>query len=592
MSARRQRMVAVVRAVAPSLAVSAAVIGLAGPRTATSLQRVDGAEMALAAARGTLAHPPGFPLYTTLLDVLVGPGVENPYAASAIVSCALTAITAAVLAALLGRMAGDRIVGAAFALAWAAAAPTLRTATDVDVFPLHHLIAVVLVAVALPLLERPSSRPWPWALLLGGVAGLGGATHPIIVLWAPLVVAALWYGANGSFAAFAGTSAVALAGAIVGLAPYLLLPLQWARAPELAFGHVETARDVVAHAMREYYGTLRASARDGESTSYVAHFLRTVAPAAPLFIVAPIVAVGLGARPGERGRVSPRRPLWLGLGLTGMLHGLFLFRLRFPPNEAIFGEVADRFYPSVLLVGALALGAVLGVASSWMRRTAAIATIAAAAWALPASLVAADARQDVLYELYVRRVLEEAPPGAVVMTSGDGMAFGSRYLQAARGIRPDVILVVLGRLPAPWAWTQLQGQLLGLADVPAPERARAVFEAARASGRAVVGGNDAAAPAGIARRPWGISWVWLRPDEVPSEEELTERILAGCASLPQEIARADSARASTVAARELWLAPLEGARAARFSHPALATALERARAGDIEGARAACRHGG
>ncbi|HEY4223992.1 MAG TPA: hypothetical protein VGO62_21700, partial [Myxococcota bacterium] len=64
---------------------------LAWPRTANTIEAVDGAEMALAAARGTLAHPPGFPVYTALVDVLVAPDNDNPYAACARISCVLNA---------------------------------------------------------------------------------------------------------------------------------------------------------------------------------------------------------------------------------------------------------------------------------------------------------------------------------------------------------------------------------------------------------------------------------------------------------------------------------------------------------------------
>jgi hypothetical protein len=177
----------------------------------------------------------------------------------------------------------------------------------------------------------------------------------------------------------------------------------------------------------------------------------------------------------------------------------------------------------------------------------------------------------------------------VLVTDSDGMSFGARYLQAALGVRPDVPVIVEGRLASSWGWAQARALLPALpVDVPPEQRLRALFDTARAEGRAIVAGNDAAAPTGVVRRPLGIAWVWLLPDEVPQDAVLVERILTACARLPDAITAVDDARPSTVVARNLWLTPLVNARRAQLPSEAIGRALDQIAAGDVVAARATC----
>ena len=50
------------------------------PRTAVGVQPGDGAEFALAAATGSLVHPPGFPVYTAITALCAKLWAGNPYA--------------------------------------------------------------------------------------------------------------------------------------------------------------------------------------------------------------------------------------------------------------------------------------------------------------------------------------------------------------------------------------------------------------------------------------------------------------------------------------------------------------------------------
>lgn len=570
-SARTGAAVAALGAAVPTLLLS-------WPRTATTLQGVDGAEMALTAARGTLLHPPGFPTYAALLQLVVGDRGEATYAACATLSALLHAGATAVLAIALTRLSGRASVGGALALVWGVSESSLRTATDADVFALHHVVLAALILAAHHAFLAPRQRAFA---LLGVLAGLGGATQPIVVLAAPLVMGACM-AAPGGVRGKARALAMVIAGAAVGLAPYALLPSMYAASPGLAFGRVVDLADVVDHALRRDYGTWSTSTRGG--TPAALRLLVGLGPVLPAVLLAPFVAAALA----WRRRVAEGAALGAALALAGLGSLAFTLVLRFP-EVPTFDEVAHRFFPTVTMLGAAAAAWILanGALDERRRRWAALgALLVPAGLGLPHALDAADARQDTLLELHLRRLLAQAPPSALFFTGGDGLSFGAVYLQQVGGMRPDVVVVVPGRLGNAWAWDALRAQLPELPDLAGHRPLATLVQAAFAQGRAVVGSNEAEAPPGVVRRPAGDVWRWS--ERAPPDLEVTQAVLGACATLPDELARRSTARASVEHARALFLAPLDRAAAAGLGGATLPEALRHLDAGDVASARRVC----
>lgn len=560
-----------------ALIVMVVVLALAVPRTALGPQAGDSSELVLVALKGTLAHPPGYPLFSLLLEGAVALSPANPFLTCALVSAALQALAAALLFVVASRTARDPVLGASAVLMWLAAPGTLVDATMAEVFALHHVVALVLTGLCLYMLEHaPSARA---LAALGLVCGLAGAHHPMIVLWAPLPLVVLWRAARAATPAtvprLAGSFVVAL---VVGLSPYLLLPMRFAHAPFFAFGHVEDLGDVLAHALRQDYGTLALNANVRGASAWSAYTLALLRTA-PLACLAVVLALVVAARRRASAHVA--------LAALVLLHVAFAVALKTGAPGALDFH-ALRFLPSIalplLLAGVAALSAL--VPRRRFARLLALTLALPSALALPAALAEADARHDTADAELVTALDARAPLGAVVLDGLDETSF-ALALEDALGKRPDRVHVVVGQLDAWWARERLRARwpfLRGL-DVDAPSWLEPVARAALADGRRVLAAPGVRAPEGLTVVAFGPFAEWLA-DPV-SDHERVERARAACAAIPPSVARIDPARTAAIALRDqAWLAPLllvpDGQRAA------FAAAVERFDAGDQEGARAAC----
>ncbi len=572
------------------LVVASIVWVLLLPRAARTVQAVgDGCEMAMAAVRGTLVHPPGFPLYTALNDLIVAGTSGDPYGVLALSSALFTGAAAGALALVFMRLGLGALVAGAGALAFGLLPAALWSGVHVEVFPLHHLLAALLLGATFAAAEpgAPRSR----LVLLGLLCGVGGAHQPIIVLWAPLVVfAGLAHlrqidGTRARLRA-AGASLLAL---VVGLVPYGTLPLREQHAPELAFGSVDSWTSLIAHALRVGYGTLRF-ARDLPEQAHapVGLFFDELARAAPLAVVAlPIAGIV----------VAIRRDGLLSAALaTALLHLVFASRLVIIEGT-IAEETARRFLPSVALALVVLLAVLLRTVRFRGRGPTALLVVGLlgpSVVALPTALPAADAARDDAATAYLRAVFDALPEHAVFFADADLDAFCVLYEQHALGRRPDVLTLATGRLGSRWYRDDLALTPLG-AGLSFDERAdRAAWaRAAIATGRRVFSTLGMAAPAGFIARPVGVVAELFPTGQPPADRELVERNLARCAHWPDVVVDDRSGRRSSDHIRRAFLASARAAaRAGRAAAPEAAAALARAvtlvEGGDSAAARRVC----
>ncbi len=159
----------------------------------------DGGDLISAAVTNGVPHPPGYPLYTLLLQAwLWGLGVIAPASELAWRSNLLSATAAAAAVGITTHLAYTMRAGttlhkalsaALVGLAWAISPLLWGQAIITEVYALHALLFVMLVWIAwggMPYatLRRP--------LLLGFVIGLGLAHHLTIVLLLPALLYWLW----------------------------------------------------------------------------------------------------------------------------------------------------------------------------------------------------------------------------------------------------------------------------------------------------------------------------------------------------------------------------------------------------------------
>lgn len=241
------------------MARGAAAIGLAtfafhALTAASGLFWLDAGDFVTASADLGVPHPTGFPLFVLLGKLCallpLGPAAFKVTLVPALAAGLATGLVAWLAAAL---APPDRRL---WALVLAATASAVLWSTDVaalfgrtaDVYSLHAALVLAALAVCLPLWREDRLRDW---LSLGLIVGLGLSNHAEYRLFAPIFLGMAATATLGRgrrrLRRLAGRTGLWLAGVVVGLLPYLYLPLAAGRPPYHAWGQPHTWARFVDH---------------------------------------------------------------------------------------------------------------------------------------------------------------------------------------------------------------------------------------------------------------------------------------------------------------------------------------------------------
>ncbi|HLL22572.1 MAG TPA: DUF2723 domain-containing protein, partial [Kofleriaceae bacterium] len=209
----------------------------------------DNAEFSTLGSIGGAAHPTGYPLYLMWLRATQWLPSASPAHAAALATAVIGAASVLVLQAAC-RAWGAKPLAATIAAAIYAGAPiSMRIGSRAEVFALNCLV----VAAVLWLSARAGPlRGAKRAAVLGLVAGLGLSNHMTCVLIAPVGILGAIRGVREATLPRPATIALAIAGLVVGLLPYVYLLVT----PETAasWGKIESLADLYRHVTREDYG--------------------------------------------------------------------------------------------------------------------------------------------------------------------------------------------------------------------------------------------------------------------------------------------------------------------------------------------------
>lgn len=503
-----------------ALALFAAYCAICFSRTAVTVQDGEGAELAAAAVLGRVPHAPGFPLYTALSFILVHVPAPNPVYLLSTAAAVLQAAAGALLVYCAWLLSGSLAAAVLLPAAWLLYPPVMRSATDVNVFALHHLLAAGIVLAALRLFHARQGFSGK-TCLLGLLCGLGAAAHPAVLLWAPLVLvsacsagyrAAGW---GGIFRCLARLIACAL----IGLSPYLIVLFAPPLTPGASAAPLESA--LLGSAFSFDPG------KQAGEMPYLIHFLRNSWRWMPLQLLAFFVLAVCVVR--------RQSGLLLALFLSCALHVWFALQLTVPGGAA--AALAAGFYPSLALAAALAAA---GAASRLPRHLPVRCGLFAAVGALPlvglrTSLQAGDARHDPILELQLNEALAELPADAILLASRKG-AMGIQYKRLVEGRHKDLVLLIPELLGVEAYRQALLAAHPGMAealDGGAPELRAAVERGARAPG--VFAYADIDPVSGYVGLPLGVVWQWLPIDHDVPQAAVAARLFSFCAGWPDDL---------------------------------------------------------
>ncbi len=478
-----------------SVAGLTALAGLAVlPRTTTDM---DGAEFALIAAKGGIAHPPGYPLYSAMLRLwhetfarwfAVPPEITSP-ATLSLLSVLLSAITAWVLWDAIMRWqerpgreqyrtgSGPWCVAAAV-LAVMLATPVWRASTGIEPFALNNLMAACLILVAArsltsrPVREQRQVRTT--AFFTGLLFGLAFCNHHSLAFAVPMALPALGVTRRGAVRdALPG----AAAGFIAGLIPIVWFVIQRDNHSGLVWGDWD---DFLArldtHLFRRDYGTLNLKTGAAGGWWDGPLYLTSVYGKGLTWIWSAVALAGLisslrGLASGQKDRTLTLEALAVASFLTTGLFMPALFRLQPAPDAA---EIMERFAALPLLFVAIPAASLLYRAGSLVDTTVSGANarkLFLAACAAAVTFQGANQFQhsdrgresiaDTHIKASVAAIGQSGPQGTAgrswIVTNSDLDFFGFTYWTADMTPRPIVIQTGL--------WTSLWYRKKVLADL-------------------------------------------------------------------------------------------------------------------------------
>ena len=403
----------------------------------------DNAEFATLGALGGRAHPSGYPLYVLWLRAWSWLPGATPAHTAAIATALLGALSVGVLHAACQAWGSSRLAATISVVVAGAAPLVLRYHCEAEAFAMNDLIAALVVWLAAA--RGPLRGPWR-GVVLGLVAGAGIANHLTCVLVAPIGVLGVVRAARESRIT---TYGLAAGGLVLGLVPYVYLgfadgPASW--------GLVATPSDLVAMILRREYGGTSSFLLQGADVSWTANVVACLATIARSWLWVPAVAglAMLGVRIWRP--VGESRWAWALLAASFVAAGPVLAsRFNIDPH-GLGLYVCERFHLLPVLLLAVPVAAAVDLACARISRNAlSIALAIAGLVALPIAGLPGLARtHSPAMELGLQNLLRSVPRDAIVVVTADDQCFGGRYLQLARGERPDVALVCSGLVLTRW----------------------------------------------------------------------------------------------------------------------------------------------
>lgn len=505
------------------------------PLTALSTQDSDGAEYAAAAVTGSIVHQPGYPVFMALARLLVPLlDSDNPYHAMALFSAFSQSLAVALLFLVLCRVGVSTALSFLAALAWSLSAPVVKTATDAEVFAFHNLL------LGGVLLSGLSIRNIPGIAIFGLLAGLAAAHHQTIVLWLPLFI----YFVFNSECSVGWPKRFCVSGAafLVGFSAYLTLLVIHNGAPILAFAPPENMTQLYNYILRTAYGSFSLTAgADVPTTSYLSHYLTNIGRSLPIAILGLVSIFFVFIF-----KFTAESFAWCAVGA---LHWVFLYLIILPADTTMHGEWASRFYGLASYAGVVLAGYVIKQFAPTTRLYGFLGLIIVLPliFSVPKALEYGDARRDRISEYEIKQTLSEVPQNGIFIAATDRVSLGIVYFTQALKERPDVIVVVQGMLGGSRYREQLGIRDPLLKDLSSQQDVafREIVTRAYEAGRGVFSNHGTQPPEGYRAIPLGVSWQWIKSEDLPERIEVTKRILAFCANWPDNLSSPTRTRAST-----------------------------------------------
>jgi tetratricopeptide (TPR) repeat protein len=431
----------------------------------------DGGELVTAAATCGIAHPPGYPLFTMLGRLFAF--IPSPIVAwrinlmSAVFHAASATLVYAILLLAL-RHAIPALVGALF---MAFSTIFWRYSLVAEVFPLNDFLLSLLLFILFLRAGRISRGNMAagktpekkllflWFFLLG----LSFSNHLTTVLVLPAFL--YFFLKNEPFALRPEVLLSCLLFFLLGLLPYVYLPLASSAGPYLNWDNPSDPAGFLRLISRSDYGTLTLSPTDTIRTSPLLQIPLYLTSLWNEFTPVGIILAAFGLMELFRKNRRLFNFLLLGLITTGPV---FLMMGNMNPAKPSFTAVISRFHlmPGLFFSIIIGFGAkfILDIPSCLPEGrspkkafSAALAAMLLASVFFPfiTNFTPADQRGNHMVREYGEEALLGLPENSILLATGDTFLGSLDYLAAVEKMRPDV-MIVEEKVKFPWYVEQLR----------------------------------------------------------------------------------------------------------------------------------------
>jgi len=412
---------------------------------------IDAGELAADAYTFGVAHPTGYPVFTLLAGVfshlpLGGTVIWRLNLLAALFCAASIFFFYRVFLRLLGAGPSQRLAAACGVLILAFSRTFWSQAVGVEVYSLHLLLVSLILWLflrALPSLEadhadeRPHRQRWQ---LFSFVLGLSFANHMTTLLLLPALLY-LYFAVYGSTKSAWLNAARSFPFFLLGLLPYLYLPLRASAHPFMNWGAIVDLRSFLWHLSgRQYSGWMFSSFDSAEKN--LALFADTLGSEFGYLALLPAL-LGLWAMFRRSRRVFTF--------VTLLLVGCLAYSVNY--------DIADIVNYFLLAYIAIAISAAFGIlylpGPNRVKGPAKAAGLFLAAACFLVPLVThyreVDESGNYATEDYARAILNATEPDAVILTTQwDHFIAAAYYLQQVEGVRPDVMILDRELLRRTW----------------------------------------------------------------------------------------------------------------------------------------------
>jgi len=412
-----------------ALALAGGLLAIYAAGACRTIYVGDSGELVTAVHVLGVPHPTGYPLYVLLgkLWTLAVPAGSIAFRMS-LFSAAGAATACALLFALCRRLGADPLAALTAALCLAFAPSFCGEANIQRVYALNAAFVVAALLPACEWLRRGDRFSFAATLF---VAGLGASNHTYLAVFAA-AFALFALVTRPRFALHPRTIAAAAGALLLGLLPYLYLPLASRADPPLDWGNPDTLDRFLAVVLRRGFWDRAWVGSPADllvvATDYGASLARELA-----WVGAPLALLGLWT--ADRRRVPVLLLLLAAFGnlVVMALHG---------SRSDLF--IWHRYYIPSYIIAALFLA--LGLRAAFSRVPAAARPLALL---IPLSLLVSgwqrfDRSNYRIADDFSSTLLAGIPPGASLAATDDNILFVLIYLTMVEGRRPDINLILQG----------------------------------------------------------------------------------------------------------------------------------------------------